>query len=245
MLNMLKVIAGSALLALGSGCATDHLVDVLPIGGRQEIRKGPLDLDVRNLSGSVSVQVVAGADPSVRIRPVNASAGRRSAPVDLGKASFSRTANGTKLLVRTNDSAGPIHVDVVLPECAALKIHNSDGPVDIIGPLGAIDIQNNSTGEFAHVNIKTETDLLRSIAIYSGYGDIVIHGGEESAGTVSSHSPRGTTEVKTAHMRLRAVSYERGFFSGTLNSGSEPWKFDAANGSVRMTFERTVEPLMK
>jgi hypothetical protein len=243
--NVLKLLACSVFLALGSGCATHHLVDVLPIGGRQELRRGSLDLEIRNPSGSVSVTVSPGADPLVRIRPVHAAPGRRSAPVDLGKAAFSRTPQGSKLSVKTNGSAGPIHIEVTVPECASLSIHNSNGPVEVEGPLGSIDVRNDSTGEFAHVNIRTETDLVRPIAVHSAYGDVVIRGGEQSAGTISSHAPHGTTEVQTSQMRLRGVSYERALFSGVLNAGNEPWKFDVANGSVRLTFERFVEPLVK
>lgn len=243
--NVLKLLACSVFLALGSGCATHHLVDVLPIGGRQELRKGPLDLEIRNPSGSVSVHVVPGADHSVKIRPVDAPAGRRSAPVDLGKAAFSRTSEGSRLSVQTNESGGPIHIEVTVPDCASLNIHNSNGPVDVSGALGSVSIRNDSTGEFAHVSVQTHADLVGPVAVHSAYGDVMIHGGEQSAGAISSHSPRGTTEVRTAQMRLRAVSYERGFFSGILNDGKEPWKFDVANGSVRLTFDRFVAPLVK
>ncbi len=242
--SLSRLLLAGLLAASLAGCATERLIDTIPISSRPAVGDGPITLDLSNASGAVTVLVRPGVDPQIRIRPINGPAGRRTEPSRHGSARWDRSDTASTLVIVAGSAAEPVHVSVLLPACDGVRVHNADGPVAISGVRGPIDIRNDSSGRAAPVTLFTAADLLQPVSIRSGRGDIFLSASERSAGTLSSSTPAGRTELLSENSHCKELKVQRGLFSGVLNAGEHPWTLDAQQGNVQVTLNADAPPPM-
>jgi DUF4097 and DUF4098 domain-containing protein YvlB len=205
-------------------------------------------VDVTNFNGSVRVKVSDRyKEPTVRVRLEAPGGTRLSTKKTLQKsiyvgAEIVQQEGGSVLRVLSRPSEEvarstetKVRIDIRLPKCDGVLVHNSGGIVRLLGVTGGIQVENGSGATAGgDIDLRTGDPLVDPVALMTTEGNVLLQMGPNSRGALDITSESGDAMVRAYVGRLSDIKPTAGHWTGTLNDGSNPIMLRTAKGTARV-----------
>lgn len=239
---MRRILAAALCATLLTGCTTDQAF-VVPLSGDADAAGRISAVDVRNARGSVTLRVDPGIEsPVVRARPDSetTSLDAEAPGQDWVRAQIDQQPGGGILRIDAEHPDGPdaehtVDLTITVPGTRSTTIRNAGGDVRVEGVEGSIDIRNGDPqSPGGNILVRTARPLRDTVTLESARGDIALSIAPDSAGDFALETPQGDAVFNSRRARLSGVRARPGWWSGSLNGGTNAIRLRAENGDARV-----------